>query len=561
MDENELDPEIVALLAQGAEQAASSDEEDSNDSHGEFGEHDTGGDFNDEQDQHSPDQVDLSRKAFEPIAKFFEDTPDTVFDDPAYYKTALSGENDSAKRLHAVLSKYLQSQDPKDRGVFRQQVTTSYWEFLKSLAPKMSSRSLPKPKQMLMRFAVMLPKLFAPEHKELFSTVIAQNNTGEPVYYLDEWFADISTGRLVLSATDEGRPTKKPSGPNASAEEAQRLSQLQSKNQGRVQTVEGQLNAKEAQRTMLEDELKARVDMLCQHEALFGLEPHKTSLSDTQKRSAAEITERIRQLMRIDKEIAGFLREFQEVMEISHSLESKLTNMPEEIEVDTGDILIELDTVRQMAKMTIGRQGNHFPVFTKEYFHCIPRTTGTRENVIATLAWIESIDPGVFFRTAKNTPMRIVPYVLLLPTYGDMGVCWEPFNRYNRLTSRGRIIVPMYPKSLQLAVISAVGDLRWQVAKEKAAYYWMEEGLTGQFYQWFVSQKLKGDIKDAFVENYTLWLTKECEGVQRLDKELRGIFWRQLPFSQEIKEKLKGRSMAYQELFQHDVNRSMSDGY
>ena len=119
----------------------------------------------------------------------------------------------------------------------------------------------------------------------------------------------------------------------------------------------------------------------------------------------------------------------------------------------------------------------------------------------------------------------------------------------------------MYPKSLQLAVISAVADLRWQVAKEKAAYYWMEEGLTGQFYQWFVSQKLKGDIKDAFVENYTLWLTKECEGVQRLDKELRGIFWRQLPFSQEIKEKLKGRSMAYQELFQRDVNRSMSDGY
>jgi hypothetical protein len=157
--------------------------------------------------------------------------------------------------------------------------------------------------------------------------------------------------------------------------------------------------------------------------------------------------------------------------------------------------------------------------------------------------------------------MRIVPYVLLLPTYGDTGMCWEPFNRYNRLTSRGRIFVPMYPKSLQLAVIGAVADLKWQVAKEKAAYYWMEEGITGQFYQWFTEQKLKGDIKDAFVENYVLWLTKESEGVQRLDKDLRGIFWRHIPFSQEIKEKLKGRSMAYQELFQRDVNRSMSDGY
>jgi hypothetical protein len=220
-----------------------------------------------------------------------------------------------------------------------------------------------------------------------------------------------------------------------------------------------------------------------------------------------------------------------------------------------------MDTVRQRTKMTCGRQGNHFPVFTKEYFHCIPKTTGTRENVLATLTWLESIDPGAFCRIQKNTPMRIVPYVLLIPSYGESGMCWEPFNRYNRLTSRGRIVVPMYPKSLQLAVISAVGDLRWQVAKEKAGYHWMEEGLTGQFFQWFTDQKLKGDIKDAFVENYALWLTKESEGVQRLDKDLRGIFWRHLPFSQEIKEKLKGRSMAYQELFQRDVNRSMSDGY
>jgi hypothetical protein len=177
------------------------------------------------------------------------------------------------------------------------------------------------------------------------------------------------------------------------------------------------------------------------------------------------------------------------------------------------------------------------------------------------LAWIESIDPGAYCRIQKNTPMRIVPYVLLIPSYGDEGMCWEPFNRYNRLTSRGRIVVPMYPKNLQMAIISAVADLRWQVAKEKASYHWMEEGLTGQFYQWFASQKLKGDIKDAFVENYVLWLTKESEGVQRMDKDLRGIFWRHMPFSPEIKEKLKTRSLAYQELFQRDVNRSMSDGY
>ena len=156
---------------------------------------------------------------------------------------------------------------------------------------------------------------------------------------------------------------------------------------------------------------------------------------------------------------------------------------------------------------------------------------------------------------------RIVPYVILVPTYGDTGFCWEPFDRYNRVTSRGRIVVPMYPKSLQIAVLTAVADLRWQVAKEKASYYWMEEGLTGQYYQWIDSQKLKGDLKEFFINDYVLWMTKESEGVQKLDKEVRGIFWRHMPFPQEIKDKLKTRSLVYQELCQRDVNRSMSDGY
>jgi hypothetical protein len=548
VEESDLDPEIEALLAEvGGRYNVDNDFSDD--------------DFADMLDDDKPsDAVDLSKKNFTLIGKLFEDAPDPIFNDPAYYKTALSGENETANRLHATLTKFITCQDPKDRGVFRQQVTTAYWEFLKGIAQKITSRSLPKPKKFLMRYAVVHPSLFTPEYKQLFATIIQENNTNEPVYYLDEWFADLTTGKLTLSATDEARPQRK-SGPNANAEETQRIMQLQTKTAGKIQSVEGLLNAKEVQRVMLEDELHTRIDMLCVHENLPGSGGHKAALTEAQKKSATEITDRVRQLLRVDKDIAGYLREFQEVGEMSRTLELKLTNMPADIEVSKADILTEMSTVRQMAKMTIGRQGNHFPVFTKEYFHCLPRSTGTRENVINLLAWIESIDPGAFCRIQKNTPMRIVPYVLLIPTYGDTGICWEPFNRYNRLTSRGRIIIPMYSKDIQQAVISAVADLRWQVAKEKAAYYWMEEGLTGQFYQWFTEQKLKGDIKDAFVENYTLWLTKESDGVQRLDKALRGIFWRHVPFAQQIKDKLKTRSMAYQELFQRDINRSMSDGY
>jgi len=233
----------------------------------------------------------------------------------------------------------------------------------------------------------------------------------------------------------------------------------------------------------------------------------------------------------------------------------------EQVEVDFQAIDSEFDTVRQATKMTIGRQGNHFPVLTSEYFHCGPNDVGFRENIIALLALIESIDPEAFCRYYRNRMNRIVPYVLLIPCYGDTGICWEPFDKHNRATSRGRIVIPMYPKNLTIALMSAVADLRWQVAKEKAAYHWMEEGLTGNYYQWFAAQKFKGDIKGYFIQDYILWMTKESEGIQRLDKELRGTFWRYMPFSKEVKEKLKTRSFVYQELYQRDINRTMSDGY
>ncbi len=333
------------------------------------------------------------------------------------------------------------------------------------------------------------------------------------------------------------------------------------KNDGKIQSSESFVNAKESERQMMETELLNRVQALCEHAPMIGLEPHRMPYTEMQKKLFAEITERLRSLQKNDKELAGYLKEYEEAKSVSDSLSAKLQNAPEAIEVSKGDIDTEYNTVRQMAKMTVGRQGNQFPVFTREFYHCIPKGTGFREQVINIMSWIEEMDPGAFCRIHKNTPHRIVPYVLLVPTYGDFGFCWEPFDRYNRITSRGRIVVPMYPRDLKISLLMAVADLRWQVAKEKASYYWMEEGLTGQYYQWIENQKLKGDLKSYFISDYVLWMTKEVEGVQRMDKELRAIFWRFIPFNQEKKEELKKRSLVYQELYQRDINRSMSDGY
>lgn len=563
--EEELDPEIAALLSSSGksvdfDESSVEDYEINEKSFKSSNSNITQNNTSENKD--SIHTVNLSCHQFDKIEKLISDTPSDVYNDTKYYKTVLTGENASSQRVHQVLSKYLTCQDPKDRAVYRQQIVTAYWELLRGMVPKMSSMSTSLPKRMLVRFGVLLPSLFKPEQKDYFSRIFFENKYNLPVLYTDEWFKEIAAGRMNNSMTDEGKPVHKNlTGEEANLAEQSKFLQLKSKNSGKMQSAENLLNIKENERSMLELELKNRIDSITDHPGIVGLEPHKGGLTEFQRKLLPEITDYIHRISKNDKELTKVLGEYQEAKALYDNVSSKITTGEETVQANEGAVKAEFDTVRQMAKMTIGRRGNQFPIFTREFFHCTESGTGTRENVIEVLRWVESIDPGVFHRIHKNIPNRIVPYVLLVPTYGDRGFCWEPFDRYNRVTSRGRIVIPMYPKDLKIAVLTAVADLRWQVAKEKASYYWMEEGLTGQYYQHVEQLKLKGDLKEFFIEDYILWMMKESIGVQRLDKDVRGIFWRNMPFPKELKEDLRKRSLVYDELCKKDANREMSDGY
>ncbi|MDR3247519.1 MAG: hypothetical protein LBT39_01925 [Treponema sp.] len=497
-------------------------------------------------------EIDLTERGFPTITKKLEEVPHKAFSDPVYYKAALSGEGDIAQRVHTILQKYITTKDPKDRGVYRQQISTAYWDFLAGVARK-SSGKLPDPKKYLLRFGMLHPTFLEPETRNFFAKIVVNNDYTTPVYYVDEWLKAIGTGLVRNSTTDEVKVAK-----NASQIKMQ---QLLEKAVGKRDGAKGLLAAKSDERANLEKSFQERIEIILEHPPTDDLPQINACYSDGQRRVFGEIQELLKQLIKTDRDLDVFFKDYYQAEADVKTLEDKVEEEGGAVTVDTGALDTEFGTIRQMVKMTIGRQGNHYPILSSEYFRSMPQDVAYRENVIALLAWIERIDPEAFCRSYKNRMNRIVPYVVLLPSYGDMGICWEPFDRFNRATSRGRIALPMYPKNLPVAIISAVADLRWQVAKEKASYYWMEEGLTGYYYQWFAARKLKGDLKEYFIQDYILWLTKESEGMQKLDKEVRSIFWRYMPFSKEIKEKVKDRSYAYQELYQRDVNRTLSDGY
>ena len=407
-------------------------------------------------------------------------------------------------------------------------------------------------KKYALRYGLILPTLLTAEQKNTFAKIIDDNSYNEPVYYLDEWFHDIAVGLINPSSTDEVRTKQK----NVSAH----FQQLLSKAHGKLQSAENLLRAKSDERTNAEELIKKQIHELFVHDNLTGFAGIKAPFTEVQKRSVSDLSDSLRRILALDKELTSFLNEYRRVDEDVRSLQEKIEESGDG-ELNVSDVNTELDTVRQMVKMTCGRQGNHFPILSREFFRCTPNEIGTRENVLAIMRWIESIDCEAYCRQYRSQLNRIPPFVVLIPSYGDIGFCWEPFDRYNRVTSRGRIAIPMYTKNLKNALLTATADLRWQVAKEKASYYWMEEGLTGNYYQWFQAQKLKGDVKEYFIDDYLIWMTKESEGIQKLDKEVRNVFWRYMPFSKAVKEELKTRAPIYQELYQKDLNRQMSDGY
>lgn len=492
---------------------------------------------------------DFTKNSFPEITRF-EDSPKPYFKDKDFYKNILTGEGEVSKRLHSTLTEFLNSKDPKDRTMFRGKLVAAYWNFVTAMAGKINRLS--EPKLLNLRFGVLLPTLLTSDHLTALSKIISENNTGEPVYYIDEWLKMIAAGQVNTSATDETKATVRSS--------SNRILAVLEKASGQRELLFNTLKSKIAELELLETDLKTHVDSILNHDLNLTYRL-KDSFNGEQRKSLFDIQEILKRLGSLDKEIARLYIELSDADKQLSDLKNKEAESGSEQSADNQTITSEFNTLRQMIKLCVGRQGNHFPFLMKQYYRPLISDYCTRENAITTMAYVESLDPGLFLRTFKRQTARIVPNVILVPCYGDRGICWEPFEKYNRATSRGRVALPIYPKDVKTAVISALGDLRWQVAKEKAQHYWMEEGLTGKYYQWFTERKLKGDVKEYFIQDYILWITKESEGTQKLDKDVRAIFWRYLPFPQELKDSLKIRGFVYSELYKRDINRAASDGY
>jgi hypothetical protein len=495
------------------------------------------------------------------MGKLFSSLPSS------FLRSVLEGENEEVVEKLLEFKQLYENETDKDKKVmYKERFTTAFWELYSEILLKIGTvwfDNVPLQKRLFIRFGILDLKYLTVEDQEMIKSVpIKKINTDDDVYnsiyYVDEWISEIGKGNIEVSATDEVPRKKKKEGVNVVEKEKYE------RKKGLLEAELSSLREAFRKRQLLEETVYNSIKKVYDFSRMFDEiteDNYSVNYTENEESALASSIDQIREILRMNKEINLSRQRIDKLLEEIKALEIPTNDngSDEAYNVDESGIKTEIQTIRQMIKMCVGRQGNHFPALVSSM---IPRShlkPNFRENAAQYIRDILKVDPTIFERKTRASVLQIVPYILLTPGYGNYGICWEPFNKYNKVSSKGRLAVPIFAKNPRDVIVIAFGDFRWNMAKELAGYHWMEEGITGDYFQYHESIKWKGDLRSKFIYDYYLWVTKESEGIQKLEKEVRRIFWFKIPFPDRLKEELSKKGYYYQDLYKKDEAKKLSE--
>ncbi|MGL4561799.1 MAG: hypothetical protein ACRCV0_05890 [Brevinema sp.] len=454
------------------------------------------------------------------------------------------------ERFLTMKQNYETATDKEDKRLYRDKFSSMFWD-LYALIAKMINPEISTAKRLFLRYGLMDLRYLTTEDQEMIlkRPMNAPNYETDTIFYADQWLQGILEGRIKPSAVDETGGKS-----SAVATPSQLPSGRQEKFEALLKVEKKRLDAFIDQRSTVLKSLASIVADL--QEIRTDVETGQSGAFTKDQLSQFDNMPNIqKEIRRLNKEIVGAIKAIQKAQESLKDF-APLTQQDAVSHVILGSnmasVVSEVDNIRQMHKMTVGRQGNSFPYLSSQH---IPKETKHylyKETVSDKLQEWLAIDPEAFFRTYKGEQHDVRPYFILLPGFGTTGVCWEPLDPQNKQFGKGRIALPIFTRVPDISLLAAVGDMRWQVAKELASYYWMEEGLTGRYYEYYLEAKLKGDLKSLFVKDYILWMTKETQGVQKLEQNARYVFWRYVPMPHDRKIMLSQKGYYYNQLWEKE---------
>lgn len=223
-------------------------------------------------------------------------------------------------------------------------------------------------------------------------------------------------------------------------------------------------------------------------------------------------------------------------------------------------------------RITSGRNQEFSPVFDKKYMSRTPQQIWiSPEKIQAAFDKILKVDYSCFYREVlfydekvENgrfyIQKEVKPDMILFPNVGNNIIMWQE-NVGSDRESAARFLLPiMSVMNLDDAIIENVGRYRWEMCRKLQGARWndiSEHSLTSEYFDYIqyykknhelssaVKEKIKnaitrhkGSCREVFTVDYVNWVKYESQGNFRVNKVVRNIFSKYIPFSSEIRYKL-----------------------
>ncbi len=246
----------------------------------------------------------------------------------------------------------------------------------------------------------------------------------------------------------------------------------------------------------------------------------------------------------------------------------------------------EIDSVLRLAStICSGNPRAAFPIFCSELMirGDVESVFFRKDKFSDMLSEILDVDFSAFYREivfrmddkrVEFPKKEVIPNFIIVPVIGSRIQMWQTMEGTQK-SSRGRLFAPSFLiEDVELAVLRAVGGYRFELSKDLAGAMWMhpvDGGLAGQYYDYMTyfkknpnlsmeaKEKIANDFKryrttrDRFVNDYVQWMRYEKDGILRLNKVTREIFYKNVPFKKAIRDKLASFP-AYEEIHRRFTN-------
>lgn len=412
----------------------------------------------------------------------------------------------------------------KDFQGHKEEFAEVFWNVYMAVCEGISEDS-PAEQRLLIRLGLIDPRYLSKDDLERIKETFSKQDS-DVFYYVDEWLIAVKSGKIAPSTFEDV------------------IQDTHVQRTFDITWIEKEYERKIFERTIEEDKLR---------DLTKGVQS-KGPYSKAVYVIFDEIVKSVGNLRRMDNEIKSLFEMLQNAKDQNQSLRNNA--LKSDKNKDKDSISTEPQVVRQMVKKVIGKLGNQYPALISNYMKDVSKVL-SKKVLSDMFEEFKYIDPTTLNRDIRSANVYMPPYIVLVPGYGEVGFCWEPVEGTN-IYGRGRLVVPIFSKKGNEPFFQAFGEYRWKIDKELSFGRWMEEGLTGEYYQYLEKNNYKGSPVDAFVKDYVMWVTKEASGIQKLDKEVRNIFWRYMPFDDSIKEKLSKVSYVYQQLWEKDLRKRKS---